>query len=175
MTCGSVVIRVATAADIPHLASVQLRSALAGFAHIFPESIPKPTQASLEPEWSALVELEKMEVVLAEDHGDVVGVVAYGPDSSPRRGTDSVLLKLYVVPEQFGNGIGTELYNRAITDLTRAGFTRVRLWVLEQNLTARRMYERRGWRLQPWSQSDWPGSGILEVGYTLDLDYSSAM
>ncbi|MDJ0663064.1 MAG: GNAT family N-acetyltransferase [Acidimicrobiia bacterium] len=168
-------IREATAADVPHVARVQLRSALAGFAHIFPESIPKPTEAGLEPEWAALVASEDTSVVLAEDHGDVVGVVAYGPDPLPRRGTDSVLRKLYVVPEQFGNGIGTQLYERAITDLAGAGYTRVRLWVLEQNLTARRMYERRGWRLQPWSRSDWPGSGILELGYTLDLDYSSAM
>ena len=169
------ILRVAEATDIPDLANVQLRSALAGFAHIFPESIPKPTQAGLEPEWAALVEREEITAVLAEDHRDVVGVVAYGPDPSPRRGTDCVLRKLYVVPEQFGNGIGTELYNRAITDLTRAGFTRARLWVLEQNLAARRMYERRGWRLQAWSRSDWPGSGILELGYTLVLAYSSAI
>ena len=175
MDYGSVAIRVATAVDVPDLARVQLRSALAGFAHIFPESIPKPTQRSLNPEWAVLVGGEDASVLLAEADGRVLGVVAYGPDPAPRRGTDSVLLKLYVVPEQFGNGIGSQLYDRAITQLTRSGFTRVRLWVLEQNLTARRMYERRGWRLQPWCRSDWPGSGILELGYSLDLDYSSAM
>ena len=174
MDYRSVAIRVATAADTPDLANVQLRSALAGFAHIFPESIPKPTQRSLEPEWAALVD-GVMSVLLAEADGGVLGVVAYGPDPLPRRGTDSVLLKLYVVPEQFGNGIGTQLYDRAIKELTRSGFTKVRLWVLERNLTARRMYERRGWRLQPWSHSDWPGSGILEIGYSLDLDHSSAL
>jgi len=175
MSYGGVVIRVATAADTRDLANVQLRSALAGFAHIFPGSIPKPTQQTLEVEWTALVEGGDISVLLAEDGGQVLGVVAYGPDHAPRRGTDSVLLKLYVVPEQFGNGIGTQLYDRAIRELTGAGFTRVRLWVLERNLAARRMYERRGWRLQPWSRSDWPGSGILELGYSLDLDYSSAM
>ena len=175
MNSGSMVIRVATAADVPDLANVQLRSALAGFAHIFPESIPKPTQQSLATEWAELVDSEDMSVLLAADDGNVVGVVSYGPDLTPRRGTDSVLLKLYVVPEHFGRGIGSHLYDRAIGDLAGSGYTKVRLWVLEQNLTARRMYERRGWRLQPWSRSDWPGSGILELGYSLDLNYSPAI
>ena len=67
------------------------------------------------------------------------------------------------------------MHDEALADLRSRGFQRVRLWVLERNLVARRMYERRGWRLQPWSRIDWPGSGILELGYSLELDYSSAM
>jgi GNAT superfamily N-acetyltransferase len=172
---GSVAIRAATAADIPSLAGVQLRSALAGFAHIFPGSIPKPTQHELEPEWADLVAASDRSVIVAEADGEIVGVVAYGSDREAGFGTDCVLLKLYVVPEHGGRGLGSLLYDRAIAGLSRSGFTRARLWVLERNLTARRMYERRGWRLQPWSRSDWPGSGILELGYLLDLDYSSAI
>jgi GNAT superfamily N-acetyltransferase len=172
---GSVVIRVATAADIPSLAGVQLRSALAGFAHIFPGSIPKPTQHELEFEWADLIAASDRFAILAEVEAEPVGVVAYGTDREAGFGTDCMLLKLYVVPEHRGLGLGSHLYDRAVAGLRSSGFTRARLWVLERNLVARRMYERRGWRLQPWSRSDWPGSGILELGYSLDLDYSSAI
>lgn len=169
------VIRVATAADVPNLAGVQLRSALAGFAHIFPESIPKPTQIDLEQEWSALVADSERSILLAEGADTIVGAVAFGSNSDQRFASDAVLLKLYLLPEHAGRGIGSSLYDRAISDLAAAGHRNVFLWVLERNLIARRMYERRGWVLQPWSRTDFPGSGILELGYTLELDYSSAM
>ena len=175
MSERSVALRAATAADVPNLAGVQLRSALAGFAHIFPESIPKPTQADLEQEWAALVADCELTVLLSETAGTVVGAVAFGNNTDQRFPSDSVLLKLYVLPEDAGRGIGSTLHDRAVSELADAGNRSVLLWVLERNLIARRMYERRGWVLRPWSRTDFPGSGILELGYTLELDYSSAI
>lgn len=175
MDYGSVAIEIADAADIPHLAGVQLRSALAGFAHIFPRSIPKPNRRGLEAEWAELIASSDRSVIVANAETESVGVVAYGPDRDGGFGTDCILLRLYVVPEHSGQGLGSHLHDLAVAELRKSGFTRARLWVLERNLVARRMYERRGWRLQHWSRSDWPGSGILELGYSLDLDYSSAI
>ena len=171
----SVALRVATAADVPNLAGVQLRSALAGFAHIFPESIPKPTQADLEQEWAALVADPDQTVLLGEVAGSAIGAVVFGVNADQRFPVDAVLLKLYLQPEHMGRGIGSSLHHRAVADLADAGHRKAMLWVLERNLIARRMYERRGWVLQPWSRSDFPGSGILELGYTLELGYSSAI
>ncbi len=168
-------VRAATPADAASLAAVQLSSALAGFAHIFPAAIPKPNQQDLEDEWSALLCDEATDVFVAVKGTKPVGVVVYGPDPEPGFGTDGYLRKLYVLPEASGRGIGSTLHDHAVADLAGRGFTRIRLWVLERNLVARRMYERRGWELQPWFRSDWPGSGILELGYALEIDYSSAM
>ena len=175
MNDRSVALRAATAADNSSLAGVQLNSALAGFSHIFPAAIPKPNQRDLEREWSALLADETVDVVVAVKGQTPVGAVVYGPDPEPGFGTDCYMRKLYVLPEESGRGIGSTLHDHAVADLAGRGFTRIRLWVLERNLVARRMYERRGWKLQPWSRSDWPGSGILELGYALEIDYSSAM
>ncbi len=168
-------LRAAAAADVPNLAGVQLRSALAGFAHVFPRSIPEPTQADLEEEWAGLVGDGERTVLLAELDDVAVGGVVFGSDADQRFPTDAVLLKLYLLPEFFGRGIGSTLHDRAVTELAGAGHRQARLWVLERNLIARRMYEHRGWVLEPWSRSDFPGSGILELGYTLRLVHSSAI
>ncbi len=174
MTSG-VALRIATTADTRYLAGVQLSSALAGFAHIFPSSIPKPTQPELEDEWAALLADTEVSIVVAVADDLVCGVVASSPDRTGRYGTDCLLRKLYVAPDHEGHGIGGALHDRALADLEQAHFSRARLWVLERNIVARRMYERRGWKLEPWTQSDWPGSGILEVGYSRLLGYSSAI
>lgn len=162
-------IRTVTNADIPHLATVQLRSALAGFAHIFPESIPKPTQGELEDEWLGLVSDPQRTVLAATTVGGIVGAIVFGPDKETQWGTDCVVLKLYVAPSHFGQGIGSILHDRAVDSFRAENRVQARLWVLEHNTRARRMYERRGWANRPWSRSDWPGSGIDEVGYVLDL------
>ena len=169
MTPKVVAYRLATIDDTADLAGVQLHSALAGFSHIFPPSIPKPTQESLEEEWSAALARPDRTILVALGDDEVCGAVVWGADDDPDFDTDCVLAKLYVHPDWFGAGIGGALHDRAIADLAAAGHTTARLWVLERNLMARRMYERRGWRLRPWFRTDWPGSGILEVGYTLDL------
>ncbi len=162
-------IRAATAADIPDLAGVQLRSALAGFAHIFPDSIPKPTQPELEDEWAVLVARSDRTILAATIEELIVATVVFGSDDDTDKETDCMLLKLYVDPDFFGQGVGTTLYDEAINALRGQGYSRARLWVLEENTSARTMYERRGWEQRPWVRSDWPGSGVNEVGYVMDL------
>jgi GNAT superfamily N-acetyltransferase len=164
----SVTIRVASDADAAALATVQLSSALTAFAHIFPAAMPKPTREGLETQWAARLADPQDRVLVAEDGGEAVGVVAYRrtPDVAI---ADSMLTKLYVVPEQAGKGIGSKLHDEAVVGLRSAGCTRAHLWVLERNVAARQMYVRRGWKLRPRSKNPWPGSGILELCYTLDL------
>ncbi|MCP4305969.1 MAG: GNAT family N-acetyltransferase [bacterium] len=171
MTSGEpeIRIRTVTVAEIPDVASVQLRSALSAFAGIFPASLPKPTQEELEGEWGDLIAEANRSVLAASVDGEFVAAVAFGPDDDVDKGTDCILLKLYVVPDWFGRGIGSLLYDRVIDTFHKEGYRKARLWVLVDNTWARRMYERRGWVVQPWIRSDWPGSGVDEIGYVLEL------
>jgi GNAT superfamily N-acetyltransferase len=162
-------VRTATAADVPSVASVQLHSALAAFSHIFPTSIPEPTQEELQQEWAALVTNPHRSVLAATIDDEIVAAVVFGPDDDADKATDCILLKLYVTPDRFGLGIGSLLYDRVIDAFRDQGYQRARLWVLEENTRARAMYERRGWVHRPWIRSDWPGSGVDEVGYELEL------
>jgi GNAT superfamily N-acetyltransferase len=43
-----------------------------------------------------------------------------------------------------GKGYGRALLERCIGELEKQGFGRIILWVLEENLSARRFYERNG-------------------------------
>lgn len=164
-----VVLRAATPADVQDLARVQLRSALAGFSHIFPADLPKPTQLSLEEEWSALVAHPDKTVLAAAVEAEIVAVVVFGPDPDVNKDTDCMLLKLYVDPEHFGEGIGSLLHDRVVSTFREQGYHKARLWVLERNTRAIGMYKRRGWISRDWVRIDFPASGINEIGYSLDL------
>jgi len=74
------------------------------------------------------------EVWIAEEDGAVLGLAAIHGDE---------LSHLYVAPEHQGGGIGTELMERVKRERPD-GFT---LWVFQQNVGARRFYERHGLRL----------------------------
>lgn len=153
--------------DAQVAAEVQLESALAGFAHIFPESVAKPTQRDLELEWTQLLRDPSKSVVVAEAGGQVVGVVSFGTDSELAPAGYGHLGKLYVRPTHAGHGIGGNLHDLAIAELRVAGHSAAWLWVLEGNLRARTMYERRGWVGHvDTRRTDWPGSGVFEVGYS---------
>jgi GNAT superfamily N-acetyltransferase len=173
MDAARLQIRKADAEDVAGLAAVQLESALTAFADIFPDSVAKPLPGELEEEWSALVFDRRTTVLVAELSDELVGGVAFGDVPALAPAGYALLAKLYVHPDHFGAGVGTRLYDAAIDGLREGGRFRIWLWVLEGNLPAKLMYERRGWVAQPERRTDWPGSGVYEMGYALEINPSA--
>lgn len=85
-------------------------------------------------------------VLVAEgDAGRVVAFATFGPSRDDGAPTGSAEVPaIYVDPADVGKGIGRELLAATTAALRRAGFTRATLWVLEENASARRFYERVG-------------------------------
>jgi GNAT superfamily N-acetyltransferase len=85
-------------------------------------------------------------VLVASDGGEVVGFahVCESPDEDPGDRVGE-LDCLYVAPDRWRRGVGTQLQLRALESLAGCGFRHVGLWVLEANERARLFYERTGW------------------------------
>jgi GNAT superfamily N-acetyltransferase len=99
--------------------------------------------ANLAASWSHLsAPPSRHGVLVAGDHGSVVGIAVMGPDASDD--DVAVIYRLYVDPTAVGLGIGARLLTAA-TEWLQTRFTRLTLWVLEGNVGARRFYEREGW------------------------------
>jgi GNAT superfamily N-acetyltransferase len=75
---------------------------------------------------------------------------------------------LYVVPERWGTGLADALHGRAL-DLMRTLGPFCKLLVLEDNIRARRFYERRGWRENGETRVVEFPPNPLDIGYTLDF------
>ena len=98
---------------------------------------------------------------VAEQAGEIVGVAVC------RRDDDTVELRaLYVVPAAWGTGLAARLMDAAL-DSVRGDATAAFLWVGEDNVRARRFYEREGWVREEGSRVS--ALGPAEVRYSRPL------
>jgi GNAT superfamily N-acetyltransferase len=87
------------------------------------------------------------------------------PAARPR---DAELRRLYVIPERWGQGVGSRLLDAALQRAQHAGATTIWLSVGEKNNRARTFYERRGWCLTA-GEGTHDHDGVVEVRYRYAL------
>lgn len=82
-----------------------------------------------------------LERIVVYDDGIVKGVIAV-----ESTGRSAEISNFYVEPFFKGEGIGTSLLQYVISEMKSMGLSKLFLWVLEENLPARRFYEKAGFR-----------------------------
>ncbi|MFF8971158.1 GNAT family N-acetyltransferase [Streptomyces sp. NPDC014995] len=109
--------------------------------------------------------------LVAEQAGEVVGWAAHGPyREGAHRTRDAELYALYVDPARVGTGVGRALLAEAVRRTAARGHRRMYLWVLEENVRARRFYERAGFHADGAREPfDVAGAAVPEVRYVRDL------
>ncbi|MBD3947001.1 GNAT family N-acetyltransferase [Nocardioides ganghwensis] len=121
--------RVATSSDAVALRDLERSASRVGLAHVFGE-LPYPDDDVLA-RWVLLLDDPEVTVEVVEDEHGLVALVAHD---------GSTLRHLAVRPDHWGEGLAREAFARAEAAGAR------RLWVLEANGRARRLYESLGWR-----------------------------
>lgn len=81
-----------------------------------------------------------------EEAGRVVGLVNFGPDRDDGAGGLAEVRTIYVLPQYWRRGIGRALMRAAADAVRDAGYPGYFLWVLAENVRARRFYESVGLR-----------------------------
>jgi GNAT superfamily N-acetyltransferase len=162
---GRTVLRPAIPADVEACLAVQRRSAVVGYAHIFPQDeYPFPDDL-VRVEWVARLSSDA-EALVAVDGDEIVGTAtAQGP----------FLEALFVVPEQWGTGVAGRLHDAVLALIAAAGEPRARLNVMVDNSRARRFYERRGWRQDGRTEVTPFPPYPQTLGYSLDICASTHM
>jgi ribosomal protein S18 acetylase RimI-like enzyme len=131
--------------DAEAIERVRIRGWQAAYRGIFPDEFLD----GLEPGWTRWQErLARMpdgwSIFAAEIGGQVVGFASAGPSRDEDGGGE--LYALYVDPESWSRGAGRELLRVAEARLAET-HEEATLWVLRDNLRARRFYELAGWRV----------------------------
>ena len=73
-----------------------------------------------------------------------VGCIAYGRSRDEKKPQWGEIVSVYVLPEYYGKGFGSQLMINAIKDMREMGFENLYLWVLNENRQAQMFYEKHG-------------------------------
>jgi putative acetyltransferase len=135
----NLIIRPIQPADNPVIAKI-IRDTLAEFGANHPGTV------YYDPTTDALFELfrqEKSVYNIAEADGKIVGGGGIFPTAGLPEDTCE-LVKMYLLPEARGTGLGTQLINRCLEQAKVNGFSQVYLETMNELKAALKVYERLG-------------------------------
>ncbi len=111
-------------------------------------------------------------LVAEADGGEIVGFVRAAP-VRPKEpdllGTEAEIFAIYLLDKAKRQGVGWRLMGGVFDHLRAQGFGSVGLWVLKENLPARRFYEALGGAPGPEQSFDLRGQMVTEIAYRFDL------
>lgn len=73
--------------------------------------------------------------------------------------------RVYFAPKFWGSGIAKELMEWGINEILKENFTNIELWVLEENIRARKFYEKMGFKHDNTVQIIDMGKELKELRY----------
>ncbi|MFL0250712.1 GNAT family N-acetyltransferase [Clostridium neuense] len=76
---------------------------------------------------------------------------------------------LYLLPDYWHRGLGLKLINWGLVELEKRNYKKITLWVLEENLNARRFYEKVGFKFDGTVNEINIGKKLNEVRYVKKL------
>jgi ribosomal protein S18 acetylase RimI-like enzyme len=166
-------IRIATLDDAPALGAMHVASWRETYAGLLPDK----TLSSLSVEarataWTKIMQEPATErstvIYLAEHEGSIIAFGSCGAqrtDGLTDKGYDGEVSAIYVLREFQERKIGTRLFYAMSSDLIRRGFNAAALWVLRDNLRARRFYERYAGQVIAEREDVRGGAVLIELAY----------
>lgn len=141
-------IRYAYISDAKDLAKIHSNSWKVSYKGIIPDEILDNFNIEKKQRYFERVikdGLEENAVILSNN--EVIGFICIGKCRDTDK-TDSYgeVWGIYLLPEYFGRGVGTKLINWGLGELRNRGYNKVTLWVLEDNIKARKFYEKVGFK-----------------------------
>ncbi len=161
-------VRAATVSDSPVLARIRVDSWRAAYTGIVPAPIlERMDEASNAAKFSDRIASGTTETLVIEDAtGAVLGYAVGGPSRDEDGAGLGEVHAIYLDPEARGRGHGRALLDAVMSRLGAAAFETAVLWVLTDNLPARRFYERAGFRVDGAARIlDFDGTPIEEIRF----------
>lgn len=138
--------------------------------YAYKDIVPQDYLDSIPPgRWADVPERAGLRTMLCIEGTKPVGVSTFGESRFEQFSTWGEIVSLYLLPEYMGRGIGRALLDKVTAELRASGYADIFLWVLEENVRARRFYERYGFRqTDDIICTDIGGKSLREVRYSLE-------
>ena len=162
-------IREARPKDAAAIARVHVDTWRTTYAGILPaEFLAGLEYANSEAVWCAAMAADRLgtSLLLVETaESEVVGFACGGPEREGNPLYRGEIFAIYVLQAYQRQGAGRRLFSAAARRLQKAGFDAFLLWVLKDNLPARRFYEALGGAYLDEKTITIGGTDLIEVSY----------
>ncbi len=148
----TIIIKKAEKSDAPILADIHVKGWQGAYKGIISQDyIDTQTVEKRTTDWSEWLNDTTSDRFIAYLDNQPVGFVAIGPLRTPPAGTSKIrplysseIYGLYLLPEVYRQGVGTQLIKRAIQSFKEQKHNSMCLWVLKDNKRACAFYEAMG-------------------------------
>jgi len=168
----TIAIRDAIASDVDGIAKVHVQGWRESYKDFMtPEALAGLSVEERKAMWQgalAQADLQAKLLVAVADDGEIVGFACGGPvrnEGADLLGTEAELFAIYLLDKAKRHGVGRRLMVGVLDHLAAQGFGSVGLWVLKENLPARRFYEALGGQVGPEQVFDIRGQQLTEIAY----------
>ena len=163
-------IRTALPADTLAIADIHVAGWQSAYRGLVPDDhLDRLSVSKRREQWVKAVECGRPKILVAEIDDAVVGWIPFDQcrDADKPSGTGEIWA-IYVAPDRLGQGVGRELWLRALAGLRHHGFLHVTLWVLSLNHRACGFYAKAGFRpeLESAKTVDIGGAQLQELRYS---------
>ena len=160
-------VRLATDADATAIARLQLASWRSAYAGLLPAAyLAQFSDEERAEEWRQLLSQGDHTVFVAEsDEGEIAGFGCIRPDLDPEAPASIFVPSLHVLPTRRRQGIGQVMLAAISEHCQSRGAPGFYLWVLKDNVPARRFYEAMGGEFCGEERHDLGGAMADEVAY----------
>lgn len=101
------------------------------------------------------------------DNGKYIGISSICAARDEAMAGWGEIISMYLLPDYFHMGIGKPLVENSISALIKMGYSKIYLWVLQENTRARKFYEKNGFTLSADTVTIQIGNkDLAEVRYT---------
>lgn len=173
MDLWQVSIRAATYADARAIAEVHIRSWQETYAGLLPPAMLEALSVEdRTARWEQVLtqshDQGSTSIFVGERDGAVHGFISCGKQrdaSQIEQGFSGEIYAIYVLQDGQGQGIGSSLMAAAARALAEHGHQSASLWVLRDNASAQRFYERRGGEIVGQKEEHRETGTLVELAY----------
>lgn len=141
-------IREANSDDAPEIAKIQIKAWQTGYEGIMPkEYLDSLSLEEKTKQWSDSLAEKGLGINLViEFNGSIVGFCVFGPIRDEDLSNKNVgeLVAINILPSYWNKGLGSEAIEHIIAASIQRKWEALYLWVLKENIKARRVYEALG-------------------------------
>ena len=124
-----------------------------------------------EGRWVSNLEKSEWNTMVCVENGSCIGTSSFCKSRFKEYPEEGEIISIYFLPEYWGKGYGRKLLESVLRELRQQGFNDVFLWVLEENIRARRFYESFGFKCTTDYRIDnIGGKEVREVRYTFKTE-----